>query len=237
MSGPVWLYLHGFASSPSSTKARAFQAWGEARGVTIEALDLRVPSMEKLRFSAIKARVREAIDASAGGSPAHARAVLVGSSLGGLTAFRVAEEEPRVCMVFAMAPAFRLADRWRTQMGDAAWEAWRRDGTLEIDDHATKQKARVEFGFVEELATLDVGHPDVRVPACIVHGRHDDVVDVDRSRAFSAAHPHVRLVEVDDGHELTASIPRILSEADRFFAPLVPLAPSPALSSGRPLAS
>lgn len=114
MSGPAWLYLHGFASSPASTKARAFEAWGASRRLAIDALDLRVPSFENLRFSAIKATVRAAIDASAGGGDvARARAVLIGSSLGGLTACRVAEEDARVSAVLAMAPAFRLAERWR----------------------------------------------------------------------------------------------------------------------------
>jgi pimeloyl-ACP methyl ester carboxylesterase len=224
--GPAWLYLHGFASSPASTKARAFQAWGEARDLAIDALDLRVPSFENLRFSAMKTRVRRAIDASAApGAEALARAVLIGSSLGGLTACRVAEEDPRVCAVLAMAPAFRLAERWKTQMKSEAWEAWRRDGFLAVDDHATKQKARVDFGFVEELSRLDVGMPDVRVPVLIVHGVRDDVVDIDRSRAFARGKRHVRLVEVDDGHELAASIPRILAEAETFFAPF--LTPDP----------
>ncbi|MDB4935629.1 MAG: hypothetical protein JWP87_2601 [Labilithrix sp.] len=227
MSGPAWLYLHGFASSPSSTKARAFAAWGTARGVAIDALDLRVPSFENLRFSAIKARVREAIDASGGGGASRARAALIGSSLGGLTACRVAEEDARVCAVLAMAPAFRLAERWRTRMEEAAWDAWRRDGFLEVDDHATKTKARVDFGFVEELERLDAGYPDVRVPVLIVHGTKDDVVDVDRSRDFARGKRHVRLVEVDDGHELTASIPRILTEAEAFFAPLLGPVPRP----------
>ena len=219
---PAWLYLHGFASSPASTKARAFQAWGRARGLAIDALDLRVPSFENLRFSAMKTHVRAAIDASASPGPqASARAVLIGSSLGGLTACRVAEEDPRVCAVLAMAPAFRLAERWKSQMTIEAWEAWRRDGFLAVDDHTTKQKARVDFGFVEELERLDVGLPDVRVPVLIVHGRQDEVVDIDRSRAFARGKRHVRLVEVDDGHELGASIPRILAEAEAFFAPFL----------------
>lgn len=219
MTGPVWLYLHGFASGPSSAKARAFQVWGEARGLPIEALDLRVPSFERLRLSAIEARVREAIDASAGvgGAVDRARAVLIGSSLGGLAACRVAEADPRVCALFVMAPAFRLAERWRARLGEAAWAAWQRDGTLEVDDHVSKQKARVEFGFVEELAS-DQGLPDVRVPTCVVHGSRDEVVDIDDSRAFARDQRHVRLIEVDDGHELRASIPRILSEAEVFFA-------------------
>jgi uncharacterized protein len=177
-----------------------------------------VPSFEHLRFSAMKARVRAAIDAGGGTA---ARAVVIGSSLGGLTACRVAEEDPRVCAVLAMAPAFRLAERWRVTMGDAAWETWRRDGVLEVDDHATKQKARVDFGFASELEQLDGGWPDVRVPVCIVHGRQDVVVDIGRSRDWAAGKRHVRLLEVEDDHELKASIPRILAEADEFFAPLL----------------
>jgi hypothetical protein len=222
MDGPRFVYLHGFASSPSSAKARAFAAWGAERGLAIDALDLRVPSFEHLRFSAMKARVRAAIDAAGG---ARARAVLVGSSLGGLLAARVAEEDPRVCAVFLMAPAFRLPERWRQRLGEAAWHRWRSEGSLEVDDHATKAKARIDFGFIEELEATeassapDGGWPDVRVPTCIVHGVNDEVVKVDVSRSWSAGRQHVRLVELDDGHELGASIPRILSEASGFFAP------------------
>jgi len=218
-NGPRWLYLHGFASSPGSRKARAFLAWGASNGVTIDALDLRLPSFEHLRFSAITARVREAIDDEAP-SPA-ARAVLIGSSLGGLTACRVAEADPRVAAVFLMAPAFQLAERWRMRLGEPAWEAWRSSGVLEVDDHATGARSRVDFAFVEELARLDRGFPDVRVPVCVVHGTKDDVVDIELSRRWAKDKRHVRLIEVDDDHELGATIPTILAEADAFFRPFL----------------
>jgi hypothetical protein len=39
-------------------------------------------------------------------------------------------------------------------------------------------------------------------------------VDVQVSRSFAAGKRHVRLVEVDDGHDLLASLPLILREAD-----------------------
>ena len=212
--GPAFLYLHGFASSAASAKARAFVAWGRERGIAVEPLDLRVPSFERLRFSAILARVREAIDAA--GGPA-ARVALIGSSLGGLTACRVAAEDPRVAAVFAMAPAFRLAERWRERLGEAGWARWKLEGFLEVDDYLTKSRSRVDFGFVEELEALGDGAPDVRVPTCIVHGTADAIVPIERSRSWAAGKRHVRLVELDDGHELTASIPRILSEAAQFF--------------------
>lgn len=215
MSGPSFLYLHGFASSAASAKGRAFVAWGETRGIAVKPLDLRVPSLARLRFSAIRQAIGRAIDAEGG---PRARVALVGSSLGGLAAARVAESDPRVAAVFAMAPAFGLVERWKERLGAEAWARWRSEGSLEVDDHATGGKARVEFGFVEELEREDAAPPDVRVPTCIVHGVRDDVVPVEHSRGWAAGKPHVRLVEVDDGHELVASLPRILLEADAFFA-------------------
>lgn len=195
-----------------------------ARGVDLDALDLRRPSMEHLRLSAMIAHVRERIDGTGEGRPGGAdreRAVLFGSSLGGLTACRVAERDARVCALVLLAPAFGLAARWRERLGPAQWERWRTSGSIEVDDHATGGKARVDYGFVDEIERIDAadgGWPDVRVPVLIVHGRSDDAVPVERSRAFAAGRRHVRLVEVDDGHELTASLDRIATEADAFLA-------------------
>ncbi|MFO0738462.1 MAG: YqiA/YcfP family alpha/beta fold hydrolase [Labilithrix sp.] len=214
-TGPAWFYLHGFASSVQSNKARAFVRWGHEHAVPVDALDLRVPSLERLRFSQILAKVRDAIAVQG----ERGRAVLIGSSLGGLTACRVAEEEPRVCALFLMAPAFRLAERWRRRLGEEAWRAWKDSGRFEVKDHATGQMTFVDHAFVEELALLDEGFPDVRVPTCIVHGTKDETVDIALSREWAKARPHVQLVEVDDDHELATSVPRILEEATRFFRP------------------
>ena len=213
MPGPAFLYLHGFASSTSSTKARAFVGWGKEHGIDVQALDLRVPSLQHLRFSAIKSRVRETIDA---GGP-RGRVVLVGSSLGGLTAASVAEDEPRVAAVFLLAPAFALATQWRAKLGDAAWQRWKDSDMLEITDHGTGTKTTVDHRFAEELAELTREEPDVRVPTCIVHGTSDDVVDIAHSRRWVATRRHARLVEVDDDHELGASLPQILAEATTFL--------------------
>ncbi|MDF2695392.1 MAG: hypothetical protein K0S65_3775 [Labilithrix sp.] len=225
--GPVFIYLHGFASSPSSTKAKAFGVWAERHGVPLDILDLRVPSLEALQVSAMIARTKAAIDAAGG---ARARVALIGSSLGGLTAARVAAEDPRVAAVFLMAPAFELASRWEARIGSDAWRTWRETGSIEVDapepeqGRTTRPKAHVHWGFIEDLSRIDAElgpWPDVRVPTRIVHGRHDDVVDIELSRTWSRDKRHVELVEVDDGHDLGASIPRLLEEADDFFRPFL----------------
>jgi hypothetical protein len=213
VKGPRFLYLHGFASSPGSAKARAFSEDFGARGVDVERLDMRVPSMEHLRLSAMISHVRAQI-----GGPRD-RAVLIGSSLGGLTACRVAEDDARVCALVLMAPAFRMVERWRERLG-SGWDLWRERGWLEVDDHASRQKVRVDFGFAQDAAEVDAaggGWPDVRVPVLIVHGTRDEVVDIDLSRTWARDKRHVRLIEVDDTHELGASVPRILSESRKFL--------------------
>jgi pimeloyl-ACP methyl ester carboxylesterase len=209
---PRFLYLHGFASGPRSTKGMAFAEHYASRGVTLERLDLRVPSFEHLRLSAMIEATRLAIGDD------RDRAVLFGSSLGGLTATRVAERDPRVTGLVLLAPAFQLVARWREMLG-AGFDDWQRTGWREVLDYTTGQPARVDFGFAEDAEAIDTGYPDVRVPTLILHGTRDDVVPIAHSRAFAADRPHVRLVELDDGHELVASLPRLLAETDAFLEP------------------
>lgn len=207
-----FLYGHGFASGPSSTKGVAFANHFAARGVHVDRLNLRVPSFEHLRLSAMIDTARAAI-----GGPDD-RAVMVGSSLGGLTAARAAEQDPRIVAVMLLAPAFQLVPRWKSVLG-ADWEAWRASGWREVSDYTTGALARVDFGFVEDVARIDVGFPALAVPTLIVHGVHDDTVPIEHSRRFAEGRSNVELIEVDDGHELAASLPRLLAEADRFLGP------------------
>lgn len=203
-------------------KARAFSAFGAERGVSVDLLDLRRPSFESLRLSAMVAHVRERI-----GGPRD-RAVLIGSSLGGLTACRVAEQDARVGALVLMAPAFGLLDLWRTRLGPEKMADWASTGFLEVDDYVSHTKARIDHGFCEDLRSVDPPTlPDVRVPTLIFHGVRDEVVPVERSRTFASGKGHVELVEVDDGHDLAASIPQILEESGRFLRAWGPRPSSP----------
>lgn len=215
-SGPRWLYLHGFGSGPSSTKGVEIAAHLASKGVAIERLNLRIPSLEKLRLSAIIDHVVTKLGDESD------RAVLIGSSLGGFSAARVAERDARVCALVLLAPAFRFAERWPARLGPEKMSEWRTTGKLEIDDYVEKKKTSIDIGFLDDAITIDArndGWPDVRVPTLIIHGSRDAVVDVSLSRAWASSRPHVELVEVDDEHELAASLPRIKRECDRFLAP------------------
>jgi predicted esterase YcpF (UPF0227 family) len=134
------VYLHGFASGPTSRKAKAFAEHYGERGIAVERLDLRVPSFEHLRLSAMIDHVRKAIKGPA---------IVIGSSLGGLTAAHVAEVDERVQAAVLLAPAFELVARWRTQLQAAGeWEDWQRTGWREVYDYSTGESAKIDYGFI-----------------------------------------------------------------------------------------
>ncbi len=215
-ASPRWLYLHGFASGPGSAKGVALSEHYARQGIHLERLNLRQPSLEHLRLSAMMRTVREAIGGESD------RALLFGSSLGGLAACRVAEEDARVCALVLLAPAFRLVEQQRRRIGAEGLRRWEEAGWAEIDDYAEKRRTRVDFDFIRDAEHIDArsgGWPDVRVPTLIIHGRADETTDIAYSRAWAQGRRHVRLVEVDDGHELTHSLGQITAEADAFLKP------------------
>jgi uncharacterized protein len=204
------IYLHGFASGPQSKKGVAVAERLAARGVHVDRVDLRVPSFENLDFGAMLEATRAAI-----GGPDD-RAVLIGSSLGGLTAARVAEQDPRVERMVLLAPAFRFGQRWRDRLGDDGWDRWMSSGWLETFDHTTGGTARVHADFARSVLARDAGLPVIQVPTLVLHGTNDDVVPVTVSRELAAASGLVRLVELPDNHELLATLPVILDAIEGF---------------------
>ena len=207
-----FLYAHGFASGPQSTKGRALAAHFAAGGRGLQLLDLRVPDRNRLRLSAMIEVVRSAIGEGE-------RAIAIGSSLGGLTCARAAERDARIVGVFLIAPAFRINERWPTRMGKEQWARWEREGVMPFPDYAIKGGTLdVDFGFIEDAGRVDGdGFPDLRVPTVIVHGQRDETVDPELSRTFARGRSNVKLIELDDDHQMIASIPTISRELDAFI--------------------
>src|SRR5262249_40323754 len=160
--------------------------------------------MEHLRLTAMIEYVRSVMTGPA---------VLIGSSLGGGTAARVAERDDRVKALGLMAPAVPIGERWEAQLG-AEWGDWQRSGGGGVHDYATGGTTKVDWGFIEDVATFKVEYADVTQPALVMHGRGDETVPIDYSRKFAAGKPNVRLVEYDDGHQLIDSLPKVLAESD-----------------------
>ena len=59
--------------------------------------------------------------------------------------------------------------------------------------------------------------PIAACPTLIIHGTRDETVPIRVSRDYVRAAPNARLVEVDDTHDLGASLERISAELQRHF--------------------
>ena len=60
-------------------------------------------------------------------------------------------------------------------------------------------------------------YPEVEVPALCFAGWRDELVPLGDVERFLAMTPGARLIALDDGHELVASIDRIFEEARGFL--------------------
>jgi len=206
----VILYLHGFASGPGSTKGRALEARFTALGVPFQRADL-TPGADGFERSTPLTMLAEAERLVA----LHRPRVLMGSSLGGYLSAVLASRGAPVKRLVLLAPAFRLFERWRAKVSPDDERRWRAEGLL-VDHHATGTKRRLAWAFLEDAARLPA-YPEVKVPALCLAGRRDEVVPLADVERFVAMTPVARLVALDDGHELVASIDRVFEEARAFL--------------------
>jgi pimeloyl-ACP methyl ester carboxylesterase len=146
-------------------------------------------------------------------------AFLIGSSLGGLVAAHVAAGRLDVPSCVLMAPAFGFAARWQNSLGRERVARWRAGEPLMVDDHGGGEQLAVDYGFYEDAARIDVRWPPLAMPVLLMHGRNDEIVDIRGSRDFARQNKRVTLVELDDGHALTDSIPIMLPLTQRFLEP------------------
>jgi hypothetical protein len=208
----VILYLHGFASGPGSTKGRALEQLFAAQGVPLHRADL-TPGEQGFERSTPLTMLAEAERLVA----AHRPRVVMGSSLGGYLAALLASRHAPIERLVLLAPAFRLFERWRARLAPEEERRWRAEG-LEVFHHAANRKRRLGWSFMEDAATLPA-FPEVRIPTLCLAGRRDEVVPLEDVERFVATTPTARLVGLDDGHELIASIDRIFEEAYAFLTP------------------
>lgn len=204
------VYLHGFASGPTSSKAGFFREKFTAAGV-----DVCVPALDGGDFFNLTVTSQLAVIEH---EARDRQVVLMGSSLGGyLAALYAAHHPARVERVILMAPAFCFARRWSTELPAIA--EWKRTGVMELFHYGERRNREIRYSLMEDGLEYE-DYPDVPQPTLILHGALDPVVPVALSEEFAKIHPSNTLLRVypRSGHELTDVVDAMWTEVSTFLS-------------------
>src|SRR5687767_889586 len=136
------LYLHGFASGPSSSKAQYFRKRFSEQETTLEIPELDQGDFERLTISGQLA----VIEREARGEPVS----LIGSSMGGYLAALYAARHPEILKLVLLAPAFCFASRWPERLGPEEMRQWRETGRRTVFHYGAGQERQLSYGIIED---------------------------------------------------------------------------------------
>ncbi|MGF1568804.1 MAG: YqiA/YcfP family alpha/beta fold hydrolase [Nodosilinea sp.] len=195
-----YVYLHGFASSPQSQKAQALWFRFQSLDISLTIPDLNQGDFTHLTLSRQIQQVSNLILAQPDD------VVLIGSSLGGLTAAWVAEQPAlprRIDKLVLLAPAFQFLAQWLPRLGPDQLNAWRTTGTMPVYHYTAQQTLPLHYGFITDAQGYQDEALTAQIPTLILHGLHDQTIAIEASRAYAQARPWVRLIELPSDHALT----------------------------------
>lgn len=204
-----FIYLHGFASSPQSSKAQFFRKRFAEKGLTLE-----IPSLDGGDFTHLTITGQlQIIDNAVAGRPS----ILIGSSLGGYLAALYAARHANIEKLVLMAPAFQFPSRWRERYSPEELERWQREGAVPVFHYGYKHEVPLGYQFLEDSQDYE-DEPEFAQPALVLHGSRDPVVRASISIGYAARHPNVTLRLFDSGHELTDVLEDLWAETASFLS-------------------
>ena len=209
-----FIYLHGFASSPQSSKAQYMRD----RFAELQ-IDLKIPDLNQSDFSHLtitrQLRQVKAEFPLKEGVPV----TLIGSSLGGLTAAWLGERHLQVKRLVLLAPAFQFLFHWCRELGEEKLQRWQAEQYLMVYHYCEGRSLPLSYEFILDAAQYQDEHLVRPMPTLIMHGQHDEVIPLQASRDFAAQRPWVKLIELHSDHALSDVLPQIW-EAIRAFCQL-----------------
>ncbi|MFN6535086.1 MAG: YqiA/YcfP family alpha/beta fold hydrolase [Nostoc sp. EkiNYC01] len=208
-----YIYLHGFASTPKSAKARYI---GD-RFTKIHT-ELKIPDLNAGDFFHLT--ITRQIAQVAAELPKDSTPVtLIGSSLGGLTAAHLAQQHLQIQRLVLLAPAFGFLSHWLLKFTDEEIQRWQREKYLMVYHYGEGLSLPLSYDFVTDAAQYQEELLQRPIPTLILHGKNDEVIPVEASRNFQLSRPWVELVELDSDHAL-GNVMEEIWQAIRLFCQL-----------------
>jgi pimeloyl-ACP methyl ester carboxylesterase len=202
------VYLHGFASGPSSKKARFFCERFAELGIGLEVPDLAEGEFEQLTITG----QLQVIERTCRGEAVS----LIGSSMGGYLAALYAAGHAEVDRLVLMAPAFSFPTRWPETLGQPAMEEWKRTGILKVFHYGEGRETELGYQLIEDGLNY-AAYPEFTQSALIFHGKNDDVVPAAYSIDFCRQHAQAKLRLMESDHELLNVLDDMWMETEAFL--------------------
>ena len=216
-----YIYLHGFASSPDSLKAKYFRDRFSSLGI-----DLKTPDLNQNDFSRLTlTRQLHQIETEFLQTPSSPSAknvknlgevTIIGSSFGGLTAAWLAQRQLSVKQIVLLAPAFQFLSHWLPLLGQQQLQKWQSEKYLPVYHYGEQRYLPLNYQFVADMAQYPEEKLMRSVPTLILHGKHDTIIPIQASRHFAADRPWVQLIELEDDHSLANLLAEIWEAMQNF---------------------
>ena len=207
------LYLHGFASSPQSSKATFLARKFAERGIQVIVPDLNEPDFSTLTVTRMLQQVEKALASSAG------PAVVVGSSLGGFVAVQAALRYPdRITRVVLLAPALDFDGNRFSELGDRGLAAWKASNQLAVFHYGYGRMMPVHYELYADARKYNAFQAPLLQPVQVFQGRLDTAVNPVTVERWASTRPNVELHMLDDDHQLLRSLEDIWRQMQEFLS-------------------
>lgn len=191
-----YIYLHGFASSPKSAKAQDISDRFTQIHTKLKIPDLNAGDFSQLTITRQIAQV--AAELNNDSTPV----TLIGSSLGGLTAAHLGQQNLQVQRLVLLAPAFRFLSHWLPKLGDEEVQRWQQEKSIMVYHYGEERLIPLSYDFVIDAAQYQEKLLQRPISTLILHGKKDEVIPIEASRDFARFRPWVQLIELDSDHAL-----------------------------------
>ena len=203
-----YIYLHGFASSPNSAKARYIRDRFLEKQIALSVPDLNQNNFSDLTLT----RQINQVSQEFSDGPV----TLIGSSLGGLTAAWLGEKYPQIERLILLAPAFGFLSHYLARLGPEAVQNWQESGFISVYHYAEKRSLPLSYQFILDSENYSDHSLRRSIPTLILHGQQDEVIPLTASQKYAQSRSWVELIELDSDHGLGNALPKIWSKIQFF---------------------
>ncbi|MGB3638204.1 MAG: YqiA/YcfP family alpha/beta fold hydrolase, partial [Rivularia sp. (in: cyanobacteria)] len=138
-----YIYLHGFASSPNSRKAKYILERFAENKIKLEIPDLNCGDFYHLTITRQLKQVALLLEQKKD-------VTIIGSSLGGLTAAHIGEKFLQVKRLVLLAPAFGFLSHWLPNLGTEVIQRWQQEKYMMVHHYGEKRELALSYNFLAD---------------------------------------------------------------------------------------